>query len=125
MPHLRINYSSNLPSFDAGRALEQVVRAMVDSGEFTEETIKARAYRADVFQVGTAPKGRGFVDAAIKVLPGRSDETKAAIAKLVCETIRGVGKWPKDVEVQITSDVTDLSPSYAKIVIEAPDGQAT
>ncbi|WP_153504871.1 5-carboxymethyl-2-hydroxymuconate Delta-isomerase [Cumulibacter manganitolerans] len=117
MPHLRINYSSNLPGFDAGRALEQVARAMVDSGEFKEETIKARAYRADVFQVGTAPKGRGFVDAAIEVLPGRSDDVKAAIARLVCETIRDSGHWSDDVDVQITADVTELNPSYTKLVV--------
>ena len=117
MPHLRINYSSNLPGFDAGRALEQVVKALVGSGEFKEETIKARAYRADVFQVGTAPKGRGFVDAAIEVLPGRSDEQKASIARLVCETIRDSGHWSKEVDVQITANVTDLQPNYAKIVV--------
>lgn len=120
MPHLRINYSSNLPGFDAGHAIDQVVEAMVDSGEFKEETIKARAYRADVFQVGTASKGRGFVDAAIKVLAGRSDEQKAGLAQMVCETIRAGAHWPKDVEVQITAEVTDLSPNYAKVVV-TPD----
>ena len=122
MPHLRINYSSNLPGFDPGLAVDRVVQAMVGSGEFTEETIKARAYRADVFQVGTEPH-RGFVDAAIKVLPGRSDDAKSAVARLVCETIRGCGHWPKGVEVQITADVTDLSPSYSKVVV-TPDPSA-
>lgn len=121
MPHLRINYSCNLPGFDAGLVIERVVRAMVETGEFKEETIKARAYRADVFQVGTAPLGRGFVDAAIKILPGRSDETKAAIAATVCETIKSTGHWPKGVEVQITADVTDLSPSYVKVVVGESD----
>jgi len=122
MPHLRINYSSNLPGFDAGHALEEVVRAMVGSGEFKEESIKARAYRADIFQVGTAPQGRGFVDAVIKVLPGRSDETKASVAQLVCETIRKVGHWPKGVEVQISADVTELTASYAKVVVGSAEG---
>jgi len=116
MPHVRINYSSNLPGFDAGHALDEVIRAMVDSGEFREESIKARAYRADIFQVGTAPQGRGFVDAVIKVLPGRSDEVKSAVARLVCETIQRVGHWPKDVEVQISADVTELTQSYRKLV---------
>lgn len=120
MPHLRINYSSNL-TFDAGRAIDQVVRALVASGEFKEESIKARAYRADIFQVGTASHGRGFVDAAIKVLPGRSEEKKAEVAQLVCDTIRKTGPWPKDIEVQITADVTDLSPGYAKVVVATAD----
>lgn len=122
MPHVRINYSSNLPGFDAGLVIDRVVRALVDTGDFKEESIKARAYRADVFEIGLASHGRGFVDAAIKVLPGRSDEAKATVAQLVCETIKGCGSWPKDVEVQITADVTDLSPGYAKTVVGTSEG---
>lgn len=118
MPHLRINYSSNLPGFDAGLAIDHVIDALVDTGEFKEETIKARAYRADVFEVGQVRRGRGFVDTVIKVLPGRTAEFKASLASLVCETIRKGGHWPKDVEVQITTDVTELTESYTKVVVE-------
>ncbi|WP_106850714.1 5-carboxymethyl-2-hydroxymuconate Delta-isomerase [Blastococcus sp. Marseille-P5729] len=117
MPHVRINYSSNLPGFDAGLVIDRVVRALVDTGDFKEASIKARAYRADVFEIGLSSHGRGFVDAAIKVMPGRSDEAKAKVAELVCETIKSCGSWPKDVEVQISADVTDLSPAYSKTVV--------
>lgn len=118
MPHLRINYSSNLPGFDAGLAIDHAIDALVDTGEFKEETIKARAYRADVFEVGQVRRGRGFVDIVIKVLPGRSAEFKASLASLLCDAVRKGGHWPKDVEVQITTDVTELTDAYTKVVVE-------
>lgn len=118
MPHLRINYSSNLPGFDAGLAIDQVIDALVDTGEFKEETIKARAYRADVFEVGQVRRGRGFVDVVIKVLPGRSAELKKSLAALVCDAVKKGGNWPKDVEVQITTDITEVTESHTKVVVE-------
>lgn len=118
MPHLRINYSSNLPGFDAGLAIDQVIDALVDTGEFKEETIKARAYRADVFEVGQVRRGRGFVDVVIKLLPGRSAEFKKSLAELTCAAIKTGGHWPKDVEVQITTDVTELTDAYTKVVVD-------
>jgi 5-carboxymethyl-2-hydroxymuconate isomerase len=118
MPHLRINYSSNLPGFDAGLAIDHVIDAMVDTGEFKEETIKARAYRADVFEVGQVRGGRGFVDVVVKVLAGRTAEFKASLASLICDAVKTGGHWPKDVEVQITTDVTELTDAYTKVVVE-------
>lgn len=122
MPHLRINYSSNLPGFDAGLAIDHVIDALVGTGEFKEETIKARAYRADVFEVGQVRQGRAFVDVVIKVLPGRTAEFKKSLASLVCNAIKDGGHWPKDVQVQITTDVTELTENYSKVVVERAQG---
>lgn len=121
MPHVRINYSSNLPGFDAGLAIDHVIDALVDTGEFEEQTIKARAYRADVFEVGKVRSGRGFVDVVVKILPGRSAEVRAAVAQRLCEVIGKNGHFPKDVEVQITAEVTELSDSYTKLVVPIKD----
>ncbi|WP_134323136.1 5-carboxymethyl-2-hydroxymuconate Delta-isomerase [Cumulibacter soli] len=118
MPHLRITHSSNLPGFDAGLAIDLLIDALVGTGEFAEETIKARAYRADVFEVGQVRQGRGFVDVQIRVLPGRTIEFKSSLAALVCDALKNGGHYPRDVQVQITADVVDLSESYTKVVVD-------
>ena len=72
MPHLTLEYSSNLPGFDAQAALAHVNQMLDASGLFREIDIKSRAYPCPQFQVGLADSGRGFIHARIAIMPGRT-----------------------------------------------------
>lgn len=115
MPHLTLEYSDNLPTFDAAAALMALNHTLVASGQFEEVDIKSRALRFDTYLVGTQPTGRAFVHAKIAILSGRTPETKAALSSSLLATLRGLCTWPATLQVQLCVEVQDIDrPSYAK-----------
>lgn len=119
MPHLTIEYTDNLPQFDADQALLALNQALVASGQFEEEVdIKSRAVRLHAFLVGTAPIGRAFVHAKLAILSGRSIETKQALSKDLLGALHTVCVWPPGLYVQLCVEVQEIErASYAKMAV--------
>lgn len=70
MPHLTVEYTSNLaagfPKAEVLRALNQAVAA---SPEIQNESdLKTRLVALDHFEIGTAPASRAFVHAQLRLL---------------------------------------------------------
>lgn len=87
MPHLILHHTVNLDGFDADAALAAANRALVDSGHFEDVAIKSRAIALDHYRIGSADSGHGFVHATLKVLPGRSDDVRAALGRDVHDAL--------------------------------------
>lgn len=119
MPHLTIEYSSNLSTAITPALLRVVNHALLGTGQFEEADIKSRALAFDRFAVGTADNPRGFVAARLAILSGRSAEAKrdlsAALLAALESTITVGG-----MELQISVEIVDIDrDSYAKAVIQA------
>jgi 5-carboxymethyl-2-hydroxymuconate isomerase len=98
LPHCILEYSANLPDApDLVALLSRVHDALVESGEFSRDLIKSRAYEARDFCVTDGDPERGFVAMAIHVLEGRDDATLASLAErvlsILCEA------YPASVEL--------------------------
>jgi len=118
MPHLTIEYTANLPGFDAAAALSQLNHALVESGEFGEQDIKSRAIRLDTFLVGTVPDGRGYVHVKVAILSGRTAQTKRAVSDALLAVLQQAGSWPAHIEVQLCVEIQEMErESYAKAVV--------
>jgi 5-carboxymethyl-2-hydroxymuconate isomerase len=118
MPHLTIEYSENLPQFDASNALMALNQALVASGQFEEIDIKSRAIRFSHFLVGTATANRAFVHAKLAILSGRSIEVKQELSKSLLSTLNGVCDWPATLQVQLCAEVQEIErKSYAKMSV--------
>ena len=116
MPHLTIEYSNNLPQFNAEGALMALNQALVASGQFEEIDIKSRAVRFDSFLVGTVPVGRAFVHAKLAILSGRSIEIKQELSNSLLRTLQAVCAWPEKLQVQLCVEVQEIErQSYAKM----------
>lgn len=118
MPHLTLEYTSNLTRFDAAQALAALNEAMFDSGLFGESDIKSRALALDCFQVGVRDTPRGFVHVVVAMLSGRSDEERKALAESLLAALQTLVAGRMAGEVQLSVETTDLHrPTYAKAVL--------
>lgn len=73
MPHIVVEYAPNLGELPFDAMLAAVTRRLAASPEIGDEAdLKARVVRAEVFRVGLADEGRGFIHVTLRILAGRS-----------------------------------------------------
>ena len=116
MPHLIVEYSANLPAFPEAQALAELNAAVCAHPQVQDEAdLKTRFVRVDSFEIGTAPAGRGFVHAQLRLLSGRTPEAKKELAGCVAEVLRRFTPRPAGVMVQLSVEIVDMDrPSYVK-----------
>ncbi|MDH4872188.1 5-carboxymethyl-2-hydroxymuconate Delta-isomerase [Pseudomonas sp. BN515] len=115
MPHLVIEYSANLPDFDAAATLAACNGFLAGTGHFSEADIKSRSIRHEHFLVGTASDGRAFVHATLWLLSGRPENVKQALSRGVLEAIEQNFNKPDGLDVQLSVQMQDMERStYAK-----------
>ena len=117
MPHLIVEYCPNLTSYPEAEALAALNAAVCASPEVLDEAdLKTRFVRAaGSFEIGTAPAQRAFVHAQLRLLSGRSPETKKELAGRVADVLRRLTPRPAGVLVQLSVEIVDMDrPSYVK-----------
>lgn len=118
MPHLVLEYTDNLPQFNADNALLALNKVLIASGQFEEIDIKSRAVRFDTFLVGTSSKGRGFVHVKLAILSGRSIQTKRELSESLLLILTQVCELTANSNVQLCVEVQDIErESYTKASI--------
>lgn len=109
MPHMTLEYTPNLPSFDVRRALLSLNQALFASGQFAAESdIQSKAVKVSEFQVGTLATPRGFLHVQMALFGGRSAEVKQQISASLLAVLQDVCEWPAGLEVQLSVDIVDL-----------------
>jgi 5-carboxymethyl-2-hydroxymuconate isomerase len=87
MPHIILEYSSNLGDDDAlAYLLDRLHDALGDTESFESERIKSRAVRCDTYHVGT--DRRGFVHATVLFSPGRPEALRRQVARRLLDIMR-------------------------------------
>ena len=110
MPHLTLEYTKNLNSFDAGEILSLLNVAVFESGQFDETAIKSRAIELKHFALGVTDHKRRFVALKVTILQGRSLEVRRELAARLMTVLRTYLKNNGEkvaVSVEITEIVTD------------------
>ena len=117
MPHLTLEYSSNLDTLDAAGLLSELNAALAGAGQFEEVDIKSRAYRVDCFAIGTATEGRAFVHAKLALLSGRAPAVKADLSQCMLRVLQRACPAVGGVETQLCAEILDIDrDSYAKAI---------
>ncbi|GAC1609726.1 MAG: 5-carboxymethyl-2-hydroxymuconate Delta-isomerase [Aquirhabdus sp.] len=119
MPHLTLEYTGNLPQFNADNALLELNKALVASGQFEEIDIKSRAVRLGTFLVGTSLQGRGFAHVKLGIFGGRSTEAKRALSESLLLILKQVCKLHANSHVQLCVEIQDIErESYKKASVD-------
>lgn len=114
MPHLVIEYSSNLTTLDASGLLRAANAALMATGQFQEADIKSRAIACDDFAIGTAQVPRAFIAARLSILSGRTPDTKRAIAQALLAALEDATATDGHA-LQTSVELLDINrDSYAK-----------
>lgn len=116
MPHLTIEYSDNLSHFPEAQVLKEANAAVCASPEVQNEIdLKSRFVRHSSYAVGTAEGARGFVHAQLRLLSGRTPETKQDLAERIAVVLRRLTPKPEGMLVQLSVELVDMDrPSYIK-----------
>lgn len=115
MPHLTIEYTDNLPQFNASEALLALNKALVASGQFEEIDIKSRAIRISTFLVGMSPDDRAFVHVKLAILSGRSIQIKHEFSESLLLALKSLFAWPIKPHVQLCVEVQEIErETYSK-----------
>lgn len=89
MPHLRLEYTANVPQkVDFRALLAELQHTMSEVGNIPIGNFKGRAYRLDDYCMADGASGKSFVHLDVQLLEGRPVELKQKIG----EALMGVLK---------------------------------
>ncbi|HAU58627.1 MAG TPA: 5-carboxymethyl-2-hydroxymuconate isomerase [Comamonadaceae bacterium] len=116
MPHLTVEYSSNLTGFPETQVLAALNQAVTGSPEVADEAdLKSRCVAQSGYAIGTAPEGRAFVHAQLRLLSGRTPEAKQDFSERIAAVLRRLTPRPAGMLVQLSVEIVDMDrPSYVK-----------
>lgn len=119
MPHIHLEYSTNLPMHDVKSLLLALNQALLD-GRYVESgnEIKSRAVPQSDFVIGVAGDAQGYVHAKVSLLSGRDESTQVAISKQVLQTLEKHFHAPAGLTVQLCVEIIEMPRNgYSKSVV--------
>ena len=110
MPHLTLEYSSNLaPQTDISVLFEEIHGFLSDTAGIRIENCKSRARIADPFFVGTGEANNAFVHLDVRFMEGRTLEVKQQLGEQIKDAlVTGFGAKRSAMDIQITVEVRDI-----------------
>jgi 5-carboxymethyl-2-hydroxymuconate isomerase len=115
MPHLTLEYTKNLNTLDARRALFELNQVLVKSGHFKEPDLKSRAIPLETFLVGTSPEERAFVHLKLSILSGRTAQDKQELSGQLLQALRRICAGDIGCHLQLCVEILEMDRgSYVK-----------
>jgi 5-carboxymethyl-2-hydroxymuconate isomerase len=116
MPHLIIEYSSNLTEFNAEKTLAELNKVILDLGEFAELALKSRTIKLDNFLIGRGATKDGFIYAKLAILSGRSIEFRKQLSEQIVSSLQSMAPWREG--TQLCAEILEIeAESYTKRTI--------
>ena len=117
MPHLTLEYTANIPhEVDIQDLLAKLHQVIAKLAGTRIENFKSRAICRDIYYIGTGSGQEAFVHLEIRLLAGRSPETKERIGQQCLDLLeKAWGSSLVELELQITVELVDMEhASYFK-----------
>lgn len=89
MPHITVEYSTNLDKRLPMRELiEKIHAAVLASGAFELGAVRTRAIPQSLYVVADGDPDNGFIHVDMRIGPGRDAETKKRVAQAILDALR-------------------------------------
>lgn len=89
MPHLRLEYTANIPhKVDSQALFADLQEALARVGGIPMANFKSRAYRLDAYRIADGSPDQAFVHLDIRMFEGRPDELKQAMLAAVMDVLK-------------------------------------
>lgn len=109
MPHITLEYSSNVREKVDGSVLNRLITALSESGPYLMEDTKARIISYDRFQVAEGESDRAFVHLTLRILEGRTQEMIESAAKALKGVLEDTFKGSKEsMRLSLTIEVIEM-----------------
>jgi 5-carboxymethyl-2-hydroxymuconate isomerase len=112
MPHLTIEYSSNLATACDVQALVDQVHTVAAAHELPPEVgLRTRAVGRDHYRIADGDQRYGFVSFVARIGPGRSSELKDDFLNLMLDTIEAfVASCAPEVILALSGEIQEIDP---------------
>ncbi|MFC9846147.1 5-carboxymethyl-2-hydroxymuconate Delta-isomerase [Streptomyces sp. NPDC060223] len=115
MPQITVEYSESLDvTFDRPGFALALHPVVVETAAARIEACKTRFLPTEDNVVGAEADGHAVVHITLALLPGRTEETKAALTAAVLEVLSAHIKPTDGLTLHASAEVRDLDPSYAR-----------
>jgi len=113
MPHIILEYSSNLP-YRTGleKYFSRIHQVLESVGGIKQENCKSRARVAEDFYVGNGDAANAFVHVNVSFVQGRDHEVKQEIGKQVLSILKELFHDVLSNDLQITVQIEDILMDY-------------
>ena len=121
MPHIHLEYSDNLQSFDARPVLEALNRAFFASGYVNSALdIKSRAVCQQVYVVGLEQDHKqAYMHIKVSLLTGRSIAIQKEISALLLKVLQENDAVPVGLSIQMCVEMLEMNKeTYSKQIVE-------
>lgn len=115
MPHLDLEYSSNVVAEDMAKLAAKLHGILVTVADVEIENCKTRWRAVPNYHIGEGGPGTAFVHLTIRLLTGRPSEVRRDVAQSTLNLLRSHLRPPPGVACQYTVDIGDIDAvTYAK-----------
>jgi 5-carboxymethyl-2-hydroxymuconate isomerase len=109
MPHLYVEYTSNLAGLPEQQMLTELVATVCAHPAVLDELdVKARIAPVPQYVIGTGSGLRGFIHADLRLMAGRTPEVKKELSDRVAEVLHRLTPHPEDMLVQVSVEISDM-----------------
>ena len=111
MPHIIVEYTDHL-NVDIEKLTIELHHTLCHQPTVTAQAVKTRALPVKATVVGEGKDHDKMIHICLKLLPGRDDDLRQAMAQALCDTAR---KIAMDEHITISVETAELhAPSYIK-----------
>lgn len=116
MPHMTVEYTSNLQGIDEAALLTALTNTVCDHPSISDEAdVKTRITALSSYQIGRNNAGRAFVHVELRWMAGRSAEVKKEVSDNLAATLKAQLPAQPELDVQLSVDIVDMDkPCYFK-----------
>jgi 5-carboxymethyl-2-hydroxymuconate isomerase len=88
MPHIRVEYSSNLATdVDIRALIDQVHAAVIATGVFEVAAVRTRAIPREIYRIADGSPDHVFVHVDASIAPGRDAPARKRVAQAILDTV--------------------------------------
>ena len=115
MPHLAIEYSSNLESVvDVSSFCDCLRRAAVEIEAFPLAGVRVRAFATDHYSIADGNQNHGFIDISIRLRGGRSLEVRKAATEQIFEAAKAfLAPVMATLSIALSLEMRDIDPELS------------
>jgi len=112
MPHILVEYSSNLaPQVEVTRLIGALHGAVAESGLFELAAVRTRALPRDVYLIADGAPENVFVHVIARIRAGRSVENRKSLGEtLLSEAKSALSALPPSTPIALSVEVQEIDP---------------
>lgn len=121
MPHIHLEYSDNLASFEAKKVLKALNLAFFESGHVSDlSDIKSRAVCQDSYIIGSGEDfSDAYLHAKVSLLTGRSLSVQQEISELLLNVLQQHVQSIAGLRIQMCVEMLEINKeTYSKLIVK-------